>query len=281
LTVSVQRDQQGGIKWIDGVGEDITERKRAEELLAQKTTELERSNKELEHFALVASHDLKSPLSTIGGFAQLLHERYKDKLDEKAQRALSHIIKGTLGMEILISDLLAYAQVTSSGQSFKPVHCAKIINSALSNLQADIEAHGAVITCDDMPIVQGDEMQFVQLFQNLIGNALKYRGEQPPRIHISAKRTSALQPEETALQSENKIGWLFSVEDNGIGIDPVYLDQVFVLFKRLHHGDKYSGTGIGLAICKKIVERHNGCIWVESEPGKGSTFYFTIPDRLI
>jgi len=289
LTITVQRDEQGGIKWIDGVGEDITERKRGEELLAQKTAELERSNKELEHFALVASHDLKSPLSTIGGFAQLLQEQYEDKLDEKARQALAHIIKGTHGMGLLINDLLAYARVASGGQTFAPVHCNRVISTALANLQADIKEHAAVITCDDMPIVHGDEMQFVQLFQNLIGNALKYRDERPPQIHISATRISDCgidsRPAPTKTgnadpKSAMKPGWLFSVEDNGIGIDPVHLDQVFVLFKRLHHGDKYSGTGIGLAICKRIVERHNGRIWVESEPGKGSMFYFTIPDRL-
>jgi PAS domain S-box-containing protein len=274
LSLTALYNEQGSIQWIDGVGEDITERKRAEEILAQRTAELERSNRELEHFASIASHDLKAPLSTISGFAELLQERYADKLDETARQALAAISKGTQTMNALIRDILAYARVTSSGESFKPVRCADVVNSALMNLQADIKEHGAVITSDDMPVVQGDEMQFVQLFQNLIGNALKYRGEQSPRIHLSAKRL-----DDPAVHSELTPGWLFSVEDNGIGIDPAHFDQVFVLFKRVHQDSTDSGTGLGLAICKKIVEGHNGRIWVESSPGKGSTFSFTIPDR--
>jgi light-regulated signal transduction histidine kinase (bacteriophytochrome) len=251
-------------------------------LLARKTAELERSNKELEQFASVASHDLKAPLATIGGFAQVLYERYNDKLDEKGQRALFHIIKGTLRMELLIQDLLAYSRVTTGGQSFSLIHCNTVIDIALGNLRAAIEQNDAVITVDDLPDVHGDEMQFVQLFQNLIGNAIQYRSESPPRIHVSAKRLddpalhSALRIPHSAMEP----GWLFSVTDNGIGIAPVHFEKIFEIFRRLHSNDKYPGTGIGLAICKKIVERHGGRIWVESEPGKGSTFYFTVPDRL-
>lgn len=239
--------------------------------LAQKTAELERSNKELELFASIASHDLRAPLSTIGGFAQLLQEQYADQLDDKARRALSHIVKGTEGMDMLIRDLLAYARVTSGAQSFGPVSCKAVVEIVPTNLLSDIESSGAIITVDELPTVYGDETQFIQLFQNLIGNAIKYRGEQQPRIHISAKRIHV---------SAFKTCWLFSVRDNGIGIDPLYAEKIFEIFKRLHHGGRYAGTGIGLAICKKIVEHHGGNIWVESEPGKGATFYFTIPDRI-
>ena len=287
LTISVQFDEQGSVKWLNGVGEDITDRKRTEELLTQKTAELERSNKELELFASIASHDLKAPLSTIGGFAQLLHERYKDKLDEKAQRALTHIVNGTQNMDALITDLLIYARVTSDGRSFGPVSCTSAVETALANLHADIEKNGAIITCDNLPVLHGDEVQFVQLFQNLIGNAIKYRSEQSPRIQVTAKPIAdcglqnaecEAEPEIRNPKSEFKPGWLFSVKDNGIGIHQAHFDDIFKIFKRLHH-DKHSGTGLGLAVCKKIVERHGGSIWVGSEQGTGSTFYFTIPDR--
>jgi PAS domain S-box-containing protein len=282
ISAAIVRDDAGKPLFIEGLITDIRERKQTEELLARKTAELERSNKELEQFASVASHDLKAPLATIGGFSQVLYERYNDKLDEKGQRALFHIIKGTLRMELLIQDLLAYSRVTTGGQSFSLIHCNTVIDMALGNLRAATEQNDAVITVDDLPDVHGDEMQFVQLFQNLIGNAIQYRSEQPPRIHVSAKRLddpalhSALRIPHSAMEP----GWLFSVTDNGIGIAPVHFEKIFEIFRRLHSNDKYPGTGIGLAICKKIVERHGGRIWVESEPGKGSTFYFTVPDRL-
>jgi|GEM_PF-1061238 len=273
---------------IQVVARDITQRKRTADMLAQKTAELERSNKELEHFASIVSHDLKEPLSTIGGFAEILQERYKDTIDDKGQRALSHIVKGALRMELLIHDLLTYARVTSGGGSFKTIQCSDVLDMALSNLRASIEEHNAVITFDDLPVVRGDKMQFVQLFQNLIGNAIKYRSEKPPRIHISVKQISDFglriteyeaTPEIRIQRSETKTGWLFSITDNGIGIAPVHFEKIFQIFNRLHSNEKYPGTGIGLAICKKIVEHHGGRLWVESEPGKGSTFYFTIPDR--
>jgi len=283
ISAAIVRDDVGKPLFIEGLITDIRERKRAEELLARKTAELERSNKELEEFASVASHDLKAPLATIGGFSQILYERYHDKLDEKGQRALFHIINGTFRMELLIQDLLAYSRVTTGGQSFSLVHCSTVIDMALGNLRAAIEQNDAVITVDDLPDVYGDEMQFVQLFQNLIGNAIQYRSEQPPRIHVSAKRLddptihSALRIPHSAMEPS----WLFSVTDNGIGIAPDHYEKIFEIFRRLHSNDKYPGTGIGLAICKKIVERHGGRIWVESEPGKGSTFYFTVPDRSV
>ncbi len=302
ISAAIVRDDAGKPLFIEGLITDIRERKRTEELLARKTAELERSNKELEQFASVASHDLKAPLATIGGFSQILYERYHDKLDEKGQRALFHIINGTFRMELLIQDLLAYSRVTTGGQSFSLVCCGTVIDMALGNLRAAIEQNDAVVTVDDLPDLYGDEMQFVQLFQNLIGNAIQYRSAAPPRIHVSVKpiadcgmypalaqalitaghRRNAEFEAKSEIQnpkSAMKPGWLFSVTDNGIGIAPVHFDKIFEIFRRLHSNDKYPGTGIGLAICKKIVERHGGRIWVESEPGKGTTFYFTVPDR--
>jgi PAS domain S-box-containing protein len=276
---AVLKDDTGKVIATLSSGEDISERRKAEERLARKTAELERSNAELEHFAAVASHDLKEPLTTIGGFAELLRERHQDKLDARGQRLLENIVSGALRMERLISNLLAYARVNTSAQPFKPVHCGAVIGMVLANLRAAIDESNAVITIDELPNVMGDEMQFVQLFQNLIGNAIKYRSDKPPRIHISARPMgeavfhSALRTPYAAL----KTGWLFSVTDNGIGIDPANAERVFQIFQRLHRDDKYPGTGIGLAVCKKIVERHGGRIWVESELGKGATFYFTVP----
>ena len=293
IGATVVRDGAGKPLFIEGLMTDISVRKRAEEMLAQKTAELERSNKELEHFASIVSHDLRAPLTTIGGFAQNLHDRYKDKIDEKAQLALERIMKGALRMELLISDLLTYSRVTSGGQSFKIIHMTAILDMALSNLRSIIEENDAIITCDDLPVVYGDEVQLVQLFQNLIGNAIKYRGERPPDIHVSARqlsansnfglRNSGFNSEHTGrrafisdLKNTVETYCLFSVMDNGIGIDEAYYEKIFLLFQRLHAENQYSGTGIGLAICKKIVERHGGRIWVDSELGKGSTFYFTI-----
>jgi hypothetical protein len=181
---------------------------------------------------------------------------------------------------------LAYARVTSSGKAFKPVHCAAVLSTVITSLQADIEKSGALITFDELPIVLGDETQFVQVFQNLLGNALRYHGEQPPRVHVSTQLigVSTGTPAESEAPSETEKTqpsfrpyWLFSIKDNGLGIDSVHFQHIFKIFKRVHH-DKHTGTGLGLAVCKKIVERHGGKIWVESEIGKGSTFFFTIPD---
>jgi chemotaxis family two-component system sensor kinase Cph1 len=274
------KDDQGRIKGIAEFALDITERKKMESLLEQKTRELERSNNELEQFAFTASHDLKAPLASMAGFADQLKEKYRDKLDDKALKALSHISKGALRMEALIRDLLTYARVSSGEQIVKPVSCAAAMDSVLTNLKSVIVESNAVVTADALPDLQGDESQFVQLFQNLIGNAIKYQNERPPRIHVSAHRSDG--PQEWSLgylhQSAIKPGWIFSVSDNGIGMDLAQRVEIFGMFKRLHSQDTYPGTGIGLAICKKIVEQRGGNIWVESEPGNGSTFYFTIPD---
>lgn len=267
--------------------QDMTDYKRAVEELERKTQELTRSNAELKRFAQVASHDLKEPLLSIGGFAEVLEEKYRDRLDDRGRMFLSRIIEGTVRMEDLINDLLAYAQVTTQARPFGPVRCNAVLGAVISNLKSAIDESHAVITAGDLPVVTGDETQLVQLFQNLIGNAIKYRGDAPPAIRISAKPVSGpLGPGSQDVDGQAPVrdlpvdagrGWTFSVSDNGIGIDPLYFEQIFKIFQRVPSNEKkYPGTGIGLTICDKIVARHGGRIWVESEFGKGSTFYFTI-----
>ncbi len=281
---AVLENDEGEIIATLSSGEDITERKRAEEKLIKKTAELERSNAELEQFASVVSHDLKEPLVSLGGFAEILREKYEDKLDAKAKTLISRIISGSIRMESLIKDLLAYAKVNSSVHPFRPVSCNTVLAIALSNLGRAIGESAAVITSDDLPSVTGEETQLIQLFQNIIGNAIKYREDRPPRIHISARSLGDAEvnsrdtiSHSTLRTSYSKTGWLISISDNGIGIDPAYSERIFEIFYRLHQGEEYPGTGIGLAVCRKIVERHGGRIWVESEPGRGATFFFTIP----
>jgi PAS domain S-box-containing protein len=242
---------------------DITERKRAEEKLRNTLLDLERSNKELQQFAYVASHDLQEPLRMVASYTQLLEKRYKDKLDSDANEFIQFAVDGAIRMQRLINDLLIYSRVGTRGKSFEPTDSHAVLGQAIANLSALIEENQAVVTNDDLPPIMVDESQMVQLFQNLIGNAIKFRGDQSPRIHVSAE------------QKGNE--WVFSVKDNGIGIDPQFNERIFVVFKRLHQKEEYPGTGMGLAICKKIVERHGGRIWVKSELEKGSTFYFSIP----
>ncbi len=242
---------------------DITERKRAEEKLTHAMVELARSNAELEQFAYIASHDLQEPLRMVSSFVQLLEKRYKGKLDQDADDFINYAVDGANRMQRLITDLLAYSRVGSRGKQFKPVSSEVALDRALSNLQVIIKQSGAVVTRDPLPVVMGDDIQLGQLFQNLIGNAIKFCGDRAPYIHISAD------------QQEGE--WVFSICDNGIGIEPEYLGRIFLIFQRLHDRKKYPGTGIGLAICKKVVERHGGGIWADSKSGGGSTFYFTIP----
>ena len=244
---------------------DITETKQAEEKLKKLSDELARSNADLQQFAYTASHDLQEPIMVVAGFVNLLAKRYKGKLDEKADEFIQHAIDGTKRMQVLIRDLLDYSRVESTGKRFKPTDCLSVLDKAVFNLQIAIKESGAIITHDDLPTVMADSSQLIRLFQNLISNATKFRGKEAPKIHISAE------------QKEDE--WIFSVKDNGIGVDPRFSDQIFVMFQRLHAKKEYPGTGIGLATCKKIIERHGGRIWVESEQGKGSTFYFTIPER--
>jgi len=257
------RDREGRIVGTFGVSRDITDRKRAEEELSKTAAELARSNAELEQFAYVASHDLQEPLRMMASYTQLLAKRYSRKLSQEADEFIAYIVDGATRMQNLIGALLAYSRVGTRGKSFEPTDCNVALERALANLQLAIEESGAAVTKDPLPTVNADPLQLCQLFQNLVSNAIKFRGTDRPRIHVSAER--------------NMNEWKFSVRDNGIGIEPGYIGRIFVVFQRLHSRGEYPGTGIGLAICKKIAERHGGRIWVESKPGEGSTFYFTIP----
>ena len=242
---------------------EITERKRAEEMLAQQAQELARSNAELEQFAYVASHDLQEPLRVVTSHLKFLEGCCKGRLDSKAVESIACAVDGATRMQMTIKDLLTYSRVGMWGEDFEPTDCEAVLDQTLADLQVAIEESGAVVTHDPLPTVMADDLQLSQVFQNLIGNAIKFRGEESPCVHVSAQQEGD--------------GWVFSVRDNGIGIDPEYADCIFEVFQRLYTWEEYPGTGIGLAICKKIVERHGGRIWVESRPGEGSTFYFAIP----
>jgi light-regulated signal transduction histidine kinase (bacteriophytochrome) len=248
---------------VVGSRRDITERKEADEKLNQIMAELARSNTELEQFAYVASHDLQEPLRMVASYTQLLARRYKGKLDADADEFIGYAVDGATRMQQLINGLLDYSRVGTRGKPFEPTDCEAVFNNAVINLRAAIKETDAVVIHDHLPTVLADATQMVQLFQNLLGNSIKFHSDQRPEIHVRAQR--------------NGSEWIFSVCDNGIGIDPKYFERIFIIFQRLHSRGEYPGTGIGLAICKKIVERHKGRIWVESELGKGATFYFTIP----
>lgn len=265
VTASLPSADPGKAPWWIAVVEDITERKRAEATLRETAEELARSNRDLEQFAYVASHDLQEPLRAVSGFVTLLKQRYHDQLDAKANEWIGNTVEGALRMQSLINDLLAYSRVGTRGGSFQSVEARSAVDAALHNLSASIQESGATVAADHLPRVWADLIQLVQLFQNLIGNAIKFRGERPPEIRIGARREGD--------------AWLFWVRDNGIGIAPEYAERVFLIFQRLHTRSKYPGTGMGLAICKKIVERHGGRIWLESQPGEGTTFYFTLSDK--
>ncbi len=245
---------------------NITVRKKLEEDLVVKAAELARSNIELQQFAYIASHDLQEPLRAISGFTELLVKRYHGKIDEKADTYIEFITEGTTRMQQMIQDLLAYSRVQTQVHEFVLIDSNASLDLALSDLQVAIKEHNAIITSDPLPSIFADREQITKMFQNLVGNAIKFH--QPgvvPKVNISAK------------QDENN--WIFSVSDNGIGISQQYADRIFKIFQRLHTRDEYPGTGIGLAICRRIAEQHGGTIWIESVPGSGSTFYFTIPKR--
>jgi PAS domain S-box-containing protein len=242
---------------------DITDRKRAEQAIQRVTDDLLRSNAELEQFAYVASHDLQEPLRMVSSYVQLLARRYQGKLDSDADEFIGYAVDGVKRMQNLINDLLAYSRVGRRGSEFMPISAEFLLQEALANLQLTIEDTDAKISHDTLPAVLGDAIQLSMVFQNLLGNAMKFHGAEPPCIHIGAR--------------EEEGHWIFSFRDNGIGLDAKFAERIFVIFQRLHDRTSYPGTGIGLAICKRIVQRHGGRIWVDSQPGQGSTFFFTLP----
>lgn len=262
ISLSPTRDDRGAA--VISIIRDVTDRKQAQVALERQAQELARSNAELEQFPYIASHDLQEPLRMVSSYTQLLARRYRGKLDQDADEFIGYAVDGASRMQQLINDLLAYSRVRTKGSEFEPTDCDAVLRDVLVNLQTAIGESGASVTHETLPVLPADRWQLTQLFQNLIANAIKFHGAEPPRVHVSAER-----------QGEQ---WLFSVRDNGIGIDPEYAERIFFIFQRLHARSEYPGTGIGLAICKRIVERHGGRIWVESRPGQGSIFYFTICD---
>jgi two-component system, chemotaxis family, sensor kinase Cph1 len=293
LSVSAITDQSNKLVSILAMVENISQRKQMETLVKQRTNKLaninkilnveigdhekaeikleklieklKSSNKELEQFAYISSHDLKEPLRMITSFLQLLKRRYQENLDKDANEFIDYAVDGAKRMDMMINDLLEYSRIGSREREFTYLKCEEILKMVLTNLKTLIEDTNTIVTHDQLPLIYANEQQMVQLFQNIIGNAIKYRSEKNPEIHISAEHI------------DDK--YIFAVKDNGIGIDKNYLEKIFTIFQRLHTRDEYEGTGIGLAISKKILEKHRGTIWAESEPGKGTTFYFTIPNN--
>ncbi len=259
------KNEKGEVTAVLGIARNVTERKSSEEKLSLLLKELKRSNAELEQFAYVASHDLQEPLRMVASYVQLIERRYKGKLDSDADEFIAFAADGAKRMQNMINDLLQYSRVTTRGKPFELTDCNTLLDSILTNLKVAIEECNSVVTHDPLPVVIADASQLERLFQNLIGNAIKFRSDAKPHIHIGVEK------------KENM--WLFSVRDNGMGFDMKQADRLFKMFQRLQSSTKYPGTGMGLAICKKIIERHGGKIWAESEIGKGSTFYFTIPIR--
>ncbi len=239
-----------------------SKRRLAEHELQETAAKLSRSNADLEQFAYVASHDLKEPLRAISGSVQILQERYQKQLDESAEEIIKHTVDGATRMQTLIDDLLTYSRLTAREAPLEPTDCSEILDEALANVELSLKESKAVVTHDPMPVVKADRTQLLQVFQNLLSNGIKYRGDRTLKLHVGVE--------------DKDHEWLFWVRDNGIGIAPQYATRIFRIFQRLHTRKEYSGTGIGLAVCKKIVERHGGRIWVESEPEEGSTFYFTL-----
>ncbi|HEY1148008.1 MAG TPA: ATP-binding protein [Pseudoduganella sp.] len=241
---------------------EVHERQRAEQVLAERSRELARSNAELERMAYIASHDLQEPLRMVASYVQLLERRYVDKLDADALEFIGFAVDGAKRMQALIDDLLTISRVDTKARPMQPVELGQALASALQSLRIAVEESQAVVEADALPVVRGDVAQLTQVFQNLLSNAIKFC-QQPPRIQVSARRDGAL--------------WRIEVADNGIGVPPEYRERIFGMFQRLHGRREYAGTGIGLAICQKIVERHGGAIWVEDGPAGGSLFVFTVP----
>ncbi len=261
----VVRDSTGRPQRMIGTNRDITDQRRAEDELKKTVDELARSNSELERFAYVASHDLQEPLRAVTGCMQLLQKTYGGKLGSDADGLIRHAVEGAARMRTLIGDLLVFSRVGTGGKPFESTDCDDSLDLAIQNLDVTLKESDTIITRDPLPTIMADPTQLPQLFQNLIGNAVKFHSERQPRIHIGAQWQEGT--------------WLFSVKDNGIGIEPQYRERIFVIFQKLHTRAEYAGTGVGLAICRRIVERHGGKIWVESEPGQGTTFFFTLPEK--
>jgi len=264
VTTALRRHSDGSPDYFMTAIIDITERKHAEQELLALTEDLARSNAELEKFAYVASHDLQEPLRMVASYVQLLQRRYQGRLDSDADEFIGFAVDGATRMQNLINDLLAYSRVGTQVEPPSLTDLETVFGDVLEMLEQTIADDGATVTHDPLPVVSCDPTQIGRVFQNLITNAVKFRGDEPPRVHVSARHGDG--------------EWVFSVADNGIGIDPQYFDRIFIIFQRLQSRTDYSGTGMGLAICKRIIQRHGGRIWVESGPGAGSTFYFTLPD---
>jgi signal transduction histidine kinase len=262
----IEQPDEALLQMLSAIGTQMgqfIERQRAEEQLRRTSSELARSNTDLQQFAYVASHDLFEPLRMVTSFLQLLREHSAGKLDKESEEFIGFALDGAHRMQALISDLLAYSRVDKRGQTMEPTDCNQVLDAAIANLKVAIDESGATIQRERLPTVRGDIVQLIQLFQNLLGNAIKFQGEDKPKIDINVK--------------EDDGEWHFSFRDNGIGIDPKHFERIFEIFQRLHTRQEYAGTGIGLSICKRIVERHGGRIWVESSTGQGSTFHFTLP----
>jgi light-regulated signal transduction histidine kinase (bacteriophytochrome) len=267
----VVHDRSGKLLYVLVQVQDMTEHKQAEQRLAKaaeelrlRATELERSNADLQQFAYVASHDLSEPLRMVSSYVQLLARRYRGRLDSDADEFIRYAVDGASRMQALIDGLLLYSRTGTLVYTHRPIDCSKVLASTLSTMDRRVKSTGAIVTVDPLPTVTGDETQLGQLFQNLLFNALKFVSDRQPRIHVTAVRDGP--------------GWLFSITDNGIGIEPRHTERIFKVFQRLHNHEAYPGSGIGLAICKRIVERHGGRIWAEPVPTGGTRFSFTLPD---
>ena len=265
LTVSPIRDSKGRIVGASKIARDITEKKMADESVRKQADRLARANADLQQFAYVTSHDLQEPLRTVAACTEMFLEKSGEKLDQEERQLLGYVSEAAQRLTAMIGDLLTYARTLDEDLLFAPVNVGEVVEWALNNLHLSIQSTDAVISFDlqSLPTIRGNKVAVVQLFQNLVGNALKYRGAAPPVVHIAATRRES--------------DWLFSVKDNGIGIAPAYHKRIFTLFQRLHSSHEYPGTGIGLALCRRIVQLHGGDIWVESAEGAGATFFFNLP----
>jgi PAS domain S-box-containing protein len=264
VVITALRDERGRLRGFGKITRDITERRQAEESLMKTMAELKRSNEELGQFAYVASHDLQEPLRMVASYTQLLAQRYKGRLDSDADEFIGFAVDGCNRMRRLIQDLLSYSRAGTNIGTLREISVERTLEEAITNLQVTIKESGGIVTHDLLPAIVTDDAQLVQLFQNLIGNAIKYHGAEAPRVHVSATNNAGHE-------------WIFSVRDNGLGIEPQYFERIFILFQRLHGQEEFEGTGIGLAMCRKIVDRLGGRIWVDSQPKHGSTFFFALP----